>query len=310
MPGEVTVHVSVLLEEVIKALKLDRGGVFLDCTVGGAGHMEAMLKASESVQVVGIDRDQKALSRAASRLKPFEGRFSLHHHSFSELETISKHGPFSGILADLGLSSDQIEDGRGISFREDSRLDMRMNPEDELTAETVVNNYTAGELTRVLAEGGVRKNLKRYVSAILSRRPFHTSDSLADAIVNATPMKDRFGKHPATVVFQAIRIEVNAEFEQIENLLNFVPTAIASGGIFACISFHSLEDKLVARRMRKWRGEGLPANVPGVFQHESQSLGRLLTPKAIVPTAKEQEANPRSRSARLRVFQFSANEVR
>lgn len=308
MSGEVTVHVSVLLQEVLDALRLERGGVFLDCTVGGAGHMEAILKASDQVRVVGIDRDKKALDRAAVRLKPYEGRFSLHHLSFSELETISELGPFDGIVADLGLSSDQIEDGRGISFREDAPLDMRMNLDDALTAHEVVNEYSAKELTRVLATGGVRKHLKRYVSTILSQRPFNSSDALADAIVQATPMKDRVGKHPATVVFQAIRIEVNAEFRQIEGLLNVAPKMIAPNGVFACISFHSLEDQIVARRMRKWRGEGAPANWAGAISQEQVSLGRMLTPKAITPSAEEEARNPRARSARLRVFEFTGGE--
>lgn len=305
MGKDVTVHVPVLLAEVLEALNLKAHGTYLDCTVGGAGHMEAMLKSTNDITVIGLDRDQKALERAASRLQPYSAQISLHHMAFGDAKNILDRGPFDGVLADLGTSSDQLAEERGLSFRSDASLDMRMNADDELTAEAVVNTYSPGELSRVLRVGGVRKNLKRFVSAILANRPFSSAKSLGDCIAQATPMRDKKDTHPATVVFQAIRIEVNKEFEQIDSLLNSIPSLIAPKGRFVCISFHSLEDQLVAKRMRRWRGESAPANFPGMEAAGRESLGSLLTSRAVVPSSDEVEVNPRARSARMRVFEFN-----
>ncbi|MCI5066298.1 16S rRNA (cytosine(1402)-N(4))-methyltransferase RsmH, partial [bacterium] len=265
---------------------------------------EAMLKAAEEARVVGIDRDKRAICRAQEKLAPFGGRVELHHCAFSELGALGEKGPFDGILADLGLSSDQLEDGRGMSFREDCPLDMRMNEEDETTAAEIVNEASAGDLTRILGRGGVRKNLKRYVSAILHGRPFASAIQLAEVISEATPFRDRRDRHPATVVFQALRMEVNREVQEIEALLEVVPQLISSGGRFACISFHSGEDQLITKRMRRWRGSGTPAMWGGGQQEEERSLGKLLTRNAITPSSEEIHENPRARSARMRVFEF------
>ncbi|MCB0330648.1 MAG: 16S rRNA (cytosine(1402)-N(4))-methyltransferase RsmH [Bdellovibrionales bacterium] len=304
MTADATVHVPVLLSEVIRALKPETGGRFLDCTLGGAGHTEAILKSSPDTQVVAIDRDRRALERAELRLAPYKGRFELHHLAFSELPEVESKGPFKGILADLGISSDQLEEARGLSFREEHPLDMRMNEEDSMTAEDIVNSYSAGQLTGMLRRGGVTRNMKRYVEAIVKGRPFESAQELGEAISNATPIRDRKERHPATVVFQAIRIEVNSELREIEVLLDLVPRLIAPSGVFACICFHSLEDQVVTKRMRKWKGAGAPANFPGAEAHAEQSLGKLLTRDAITPSAEEVKANPRSRSALLRVFEF------
>ena len=301
---EETCHIPVLLTEVVEALQADRGGHFLDCTLGGGGHSEALLQANASVQVTALDRDERALQRTKSRLKDYADRISFHHCSFSEAG--HRFGQeFDGVLADLGISSDQLQEERGFSFHDPGALDMRMDERQSKTAATVVNTYADRDLKRVLQRGGCGKEAGVVTKAILRARPIESTHQLKEVVDSV--MRGRSTKksiQPSTVVFQAIRIEVNDELKEIETLMDNLPGLLKPGGRAAIISFHSLEDKLVTKTMRDWQGRDRPpANYPGA--HVATSAGKLLTSKAIVPGEEESQTNRRARSARLRVFQFN-----
>lgn len=297
-----SVHVSVLLEEVVDFLRAKDGGAFLDCTLGGGGHTQAMLEANKLNLVTAIDRDMHAIKRAE---KKFEGneRVRLVHASFAELTNAMQGEVFDGVLADLGMSTDQLKGERGFSFDSNSALDMRMDTSQGLTAADLVNDSEPRELFRIFKRGGVKEEAKRLVSEIINNRPIESTKALAAIARAVWPAGKKTTKDPATTVFQALRIEVNREFEQLEALLNAAPSLVKPGGRLAIISFHSLEDQAVAKVMRKWQaGDTAPAWWPK--ERGEQPLGRLLTKKAVLPSDEETERNPASRSAMLRVFEF------
>ncbi|MFM1848659.1 MAG: hypothetical protein RL417_2133 [Pseudomonadota bacterium] len=303
-----TQHVAVLKGEVVDLLEASRGGEFLDCTLGGAGHTRAILEASTDNRVSAVDRDARAIARARESLAQFGDRASLSHGAFSAVGDLFKGRRFDGILADLGLSTDQLKEGRGFAFSEDAPLDMRMNEDDPLTAYELVNAASEHDLFVLLRKGGVGPEAKAIARAVVKARPVETTKALAEIVVKAAPPgRGRGGEkrsHPATVTFQALRIAVNDEFGEIERLLAAVPTLMRSGGRTAIITFHSLEDKIVTETMRRWEGGGeFSAQWPGAFRHEP--LGRLVTRKPVVPSEEEVSRNPSSRSARLRVFRFN-----
>ncbi len=301
---DTTRHVPVLEREVLEYIQASHGGTFLDCTLGGGGHTEAMLKAHPESTVFAIDRDTRALARAKERLISYGERFQAFHGTFEDVEQVGKGVEFDGVLADLGTSVDQLFEGRGFSFRDDGPLDMRMDETQEFCASDIVNEYSESDLRSVLRDGGVGQDTQRVVKAIITARPIETTKELARIVEEALPRRAREkATHPATVVFQALRVAVNNEISQVETLLKATPRLIRSGGRLLFISFHSLEDKLVTRTMRKWEGERAPAVWPGA--HDRQSLGKLLTRKAVVPSDEEVKRNPKSRSARLRVFEFA-----
>jgi 16S rRNA (cytosine1402-N4)-methyltransferase len=325
-----TIHESVLTAEVVAFLaprKKDQKALFLDCTLGGAGHTAALLESYSELKAVALDLDTAAIDRAHSRLQAFNGRYYLVHGSFAELPALlSEHRSqivcelelasdceirFDAILADLGYSSDQLEDAsRGLSFLREGPLDMRLNPQASLTAEQVVNEYEPAALRDVFRRGGLGPGSTILARAIVRKRPFNSTLQLAALCEEIFPRyreRKKRGrqseintKHPATVPFQALRIEVNNEWHALEELLASAESLLAAGGRLAVISFQSLEDKLVTSEMRRWeRREGLrdlPIAGPA-------GRGKLLTKKAITPTLHELSVNPRSRSARLRVFE-------
>lgn len=306
----VTRHIPVLLEEVLSTFEFP--GVFLDCTLGGGGHSEALLQAHRGNRVRAFDRDTRAIDRTRDRLACYGARFTVSQASFAEITMKVAGEKFDGILADLGMSTDQLFEGRGFSFQDDSALDMRMDETQDLTAEEVLNNYSERELVVMFKQGGLEKAAKPMASAIVRDRPLSSTRQLVDL---AAAVLSRFQKrsrdresgrresHPATVVFQALRMEVNQELAQIRSLMSALPELIKPGGRAAIISFHSLEDKEVARVMRLWaQGSTLPARLQ--TGREEPPLGRLLTRKAIVPSEDEVGRNPASRSARMRVFEF------
>ena len=303
-----TSHVPVLFNEVMEALQVRDGGTFLDCTVGGGGHLKGILDAHSESSVVGLDRDQNAIDYVSKTLAEYDSRVSLINTPFSNLQSAKSGSPYNGILADFGLCSDQLVEERGFSFNQKAKLDMRMSQDQEFSAEDIVNNFEVRKLKRILLVGGVGKNSGRYAKAIFSNRPVLDTAQLAKIISEATPFRDRKESHPATVVFQAIRIAVNDELGEIESLLDQVPDLVADKGRLVCIAFHSLEDRLVAKTMRKWQGERGPANWPGGVALSRMSLGALLTKKAVTASKEEVLANPRARSAKMRVFEFSAAE--
>ncbi len=328
--GTTTVHVSVMPSEVSDLLRLKAGGQFLDCTLGGGGHTTLMLTGNSQNEVMAIDRDARALERASTSLQKWiEGkpRLELVHASFADLSSVCGERTFDGVLADLGLSSDQIDEDRGFSFNDESALDMRMDESSSRSADEVVNNYPERDLFIAFKQGGVGENAKALARAIVRNRPIVSSKALADLMLSATPKRMiKPGFHPATVPFQAIRMEVNQELQQISQLLDCVPNLMKSKGRFAAITFHSGEDKLVAQRMRRWEsGEALPAmwresrvreprkptadaetqaNSRSDLVQQGRPVGTIITRKPVVPSEEEVARNSRARSARLRVFEF------
>lgn len=298
-----TVHIPVLLEEVLEQLNVKAGGRFLDCTFGGGGHAQAILKANDLNTVVAIDRNPMTLSIAEVLKEKFNERFEFINMPFSNVLEINKYGPFDGILADLGFSSDQLSANLGFSFS-DTELDMRMDHDTDVTAKDIVNTKSEGELKNIFKRGGVSKAYSIVSKAIIENRPINSAKELADCINDNYPKKFvKPGRHPATVFFQALRIEVNEEISELKSFLNGALTLLNQRGRLAVISFHSLEDKIVTKCMRKWGSSGdMPALHPGATKEQDKQIGKLLTRKAITPTDKEISDNPRSRSAMLRVF--------
>lgn len=295
-------HVSVMLEEVMEYLKVAEGGEFLDCTLGGAGHTEAIARAKPGNRVVAIDRDVRAIERAKPKLADLN--VEIRHGDWRSLESAVNGGKFQGILADLGLSSDQLHEKRGFSFRDEDSLDMRMDQSAGVSASQIVNEKSLGELTSLLRRGGVSKDPKRIANAIVKARPINSTKQLAEIIAGAIPVREqKKGIHPATVALQAIRIAVNQEIENIEALLKAAPKLAKKQARFVAISFHSLEDQLIAKQMRDWdQGCTCPRTRP--CECGKKKLGFLLTKKALTPSAEEIARNPAARSALMRVFEF------
>lgn len=302
---ESSLHIPVMMGEVLNGLRAAEGGSFIDCTLGGGGHSSAILEANQVNRVFAFDRDGRAVARAGALVERYVPRLTVRKASFSELRMQEIPGPCRGVLADLGISTDQLREQRGFSFNDRGSLDMRMDEEQPVIAADVVNTFGEPELQRLLTAGGVSpRDARQVVRAIVTQRPFADSAALSAAI-NQLHLGER-NKNPSTVVFQALRIFVNSEFAEIEALLRFVPTVAGNGTRCVVISFHSLEDKIVARAMREWEaGDDRPALWRGKGPDDGRRrLGRLLTRKALQPTSQECEENPSARSARLRIFEF------
>lgn len=302
-----SVHKSVMTKEVIEMLSAAQGGLFLDCTLGGAGHTKAILDANSSNKVWAIDRDEQAVNRAKHKLADYEDRLSIWHSDFAALRSIVSDQSFDGILADLGISSDQLEPGRGFSFKDSESFDMRMDTSEGQSAAELINRIDERRLFKVLKKGGVGAEASLYTKLIVKHRPFKSAKDLADTLNKFARGKGGAkSKNPVTTLFQAIRIEVNQEFEQIESLLELIPSiASRDGGRVVIICFHSLEDKVVTSTLRGWaQGDNNQKQFLQNFAPR-QSLGRLLTKKATLPSESEVLSNPRARSARLRAFEFN-----
>lgn len=278
-------HISVLGREVIEGLAVRPGGHYLDVTVGGGGHSRLILEAAADVRVTAVDQDKDALAAAQKNLAEYSDRIQFIYSNFADYEF--PPNTFDGILADLGVSSyhlDQAE--RGFSFRQAANLDMRMDRGRSLTAADVINNWDEAELADIFFKYGEERLSRRIARRIVERRPLHTTTELADAIASSVPPKYRYGRiHPATRVFQALRIVVNDELKSLETFLDKAPNALVPGGRIAIISFHSLEDRPVKHGLR---------NSP---------LLKVLTKKPIIAQEEEISKNPRSRSAKLRIAQ-------
>ena len=303
-------HVPVLLAESLDLLAPGRGGVYVDATVGLGGHAAALLERFPAARLVGIDQDPAALERAAERLAGFGDRARLVAGNFSRVEELLAGigigiGQVAGVLADLGVSSLQLETaGRGFSFRRDGPLDMRMGP-GELSAADVVNGYSEGNLENILRDYGEERQARRIARAIVaarSREPLRTTaelKTLIDRVKGHPAPGAREGRvDPATRVFQALRIEVNRELEGLERFLDQAIRLLEDSGRLVVISYHSLEDRIVKNTLRDLaRGQVDP--VTGRPHAESQLI-EVLTRKPVRPTDEEVAANPRARSARLR----------
>lgn len=279
-------HIPVLLEPAVDLLLGNGGTIYVDCTLGLGGHARRILEKNPKAFLVGIDRDPYALELAKDNLKDFEGRFSLYHANFSELDEVLKREGLEkvdGFLFDLGVSSLQLKSPRGFSFQRDEPLDMRMNPEDRISAYHVVNKYSERELERIFREYGEEPYSKRVARAIVlarAKKPIETTGELVKIITAVLPYK-RGKIHPATRIFQAIRIEVNQELKSLEIALYKTLDFLRPGGRLVVISFHSLEDRIVKNFIK--------------------SHLKPLTKKPITPTIEEIRENPSSRSAKLRV---------
>jgi 16S rRNA (cytosine1402-N4)-methyltransferase len=299
-------HIPVLVEEAIGFLEPGRGGLFVDCTLGLGGHASALLEAHPGIRLIGIDRDPEALELAGRCLLPFGERASLVPGDFAELTTLLQGlhiEAVDGILADLGVSSLQLDKGsRGFSFRREGPLDMRMGP-GELTAAEVVNHYAEAQLEKIFRDYGEERQARRIARAVAARRsekPIETTRELRDIVAGAI----RRGRgrpariDPATRVFQAIRIEVNRELVGLDTFLDQAVRMLNRDGRLVVISYHSLEDRIVKNRLRDLaRGE--IDQITGRPRSETQVI-EVLTKRPVRPGAEEVAFNPRARSGRLR----------
>ena len=305
-------HIPVLAKEVLEIAPLQIEHI-LDCTLGGGGHSRLLLERFPKAHLYAIDRDRMALAAAKKNLSAFSQRCHFQHSSFAELAgwLIAWEKQFDFVFADIGMSSEQLaRPERGFSFLRDGPLDMRMDPENQTqTAKHCLQNLAQHELTKIFQEYGEEKFAYKIAKAIVAARektPFQTTTQLADFVTSQIPK--RFHKphfHPATRIFQALRIAVNAELEELEALLQTIPPYMAAQGRFAVISFHSLEDRRVKQTFRLWEDPCLQCSkeLPYCICGKS-SLGKGMKRKPLIAQQQEIAQNPRSRSAKLRAFEF------
>ena len=305
-------HKSVLLEEVIANLAVKENGIYVDGTLGGAGHGSAVCsELGKHGRFIGIDQDEDAIAVSRERLAEYGEKVSIVRSNYMRTaEVVHSLGieKVDGITLDLGVSSFQLDTGeRGFSYRMDAPLDMRMDNRAELTAADVVNEYTEQELFHIIRDYGEDKFAKNIAKNIVIERkkePIRTTGRLAEIVGYSIPMKvKKRGGHPAKRTFQAIRIEVNHELEVLENSISEMIDLLNTGGRLCIITFHSLEDRIVKQAFRQAQ---FPCTCPPDFPVcvcGKKSLGKQITRKPILPSEKEIEENPRSKSAKLRVFE-------
>lgn len=309
-------HKSVLLQETIENLKVKPDGVYVDGTLGGAGHaLEVCKKLSATGRFIGIDQDAAAIETAAERLKNYESQTIIIRSNYcSMIREVQNLGirEVDGIVLDLGVSSYQLDTAeRGFTYRADAPLDMRMDQRQEKTARDIVNTYSESEIYRIIRDYGedrFARNIARHIVKARENAPINTTGELAEIIKQAIPMKARaVGGHPAKRTFQAIRIELNQELEVLKQSLDDMINLLGDGGRICIITFHSLEDRIVKNI---FRNSEHPCTCPPDFPVcvcGKKSKGRVITRKPILPTEQEIAENPRSKSAKLRVFERIKN---
>lgn len=305
-------HTSVLLKETVDSLEVKPSGIYVDGTTGGGGHsFEICRRLGPEGRLICIDQDVDALAAAKERLKPFEEKVILIKSNYAQMkEVLGQYGidKVDGIVLDLGVSSyqlDQVE--RGFSYREDAPLDMRMDRDQSLSAREIVNEYPESELYRIIREYGEErfaKSIARNICKSRQDKPVETTFELVNLIRSSMPAKARNGKgHPAKRTFQAIRIECNQELEVLRQVLEEMVELLRDGGRISIITFHSLEDRMVKVSFRENENPcTCPPNFP-VCVCGNKPKGKVITRKPILPSEEECEQNPRSKSAKLRVFQ-------
>ena len=299
-------HVPVLLSEAIDGLALAPGSDCIDGTLGGAGHAAALLSATApNGRLLGLDADPEALRRAQARLAEFGERALMVQANFRDIATVAVlHGfaEVGAVLLDLGISWNQLSSAeRGFSFQTTGPLDMRMDPRSALTAGEIVNEWTADELANLLYRYGEESQSRRLARAIVAARPLSTTAELAGVVSRSMGRRTHYRIHPATKVFQALRIAVNDELGALEAALSQVPGLLKPGGRLAVITFHSLEDRIVKQFVQREVRDCLcPPDFP-VCRCEHTATLRAITGRPICPSAAEIKANPRSRSAKLRI---------
>lgn len=310
-------HVSAMLSEAVTYLNCFPGGVFVDGTLGGAGHAKAICRAiAPNGLLIGIDQDSDAIANAEHQLKPYANALHLFHGNFIRLPEYLAQlniSTVNGIILDLGLSQNQLElSGRGFSFQKDEPLDMRMDVRIETCARDLINGLPEEQLIRIFREYGEErwaKRIARSVVAVRRKKPIQTSRQLADLVSAAVP-RGTAGKqkiHPATRVFMALRIAVNGELDRLEKFLGFALDYLESRGRLVVLSFHSLEDRIVKQYFKQAaKGCSCPPDLPQCVCG-GRSRVRILTKKVLRPTDEEVEANPMARSTRLRAVEKLAN---
>ena len=295
-------HIPVLYKETLDAFKNIENGYIIDCTTGFAGHSNGLLSSNENVKLICNDQDDEALAFSKNRLEEFSSRVTFNKGNFEHVIDTFKDYDIRGVLADIGVSSLQLDKlERGFGFESDT-LDMRMNQNQALDAATVVNTYSQDELERVFKECGEVREYKKVASLIVNSRPFTSAKEISDLLAK----KMSKGKiHPATLPFQGIRIEVNDELGVLERLFDSLENAKLKNCIVAIISFHSLEDRIVKNYFKKWTKSCIcPSEVFRCECGNNHALGKIITKKPIIPTNEEIKQNPRSRSSKLRIFKF------
>ena len=304
-------HISVLLNECIDNLNITPDGIYVDGTMGGGGHSLEIAKRLTTGRLICIDQDPNAHEAAGKRLAEYKDRITFVRDNFGNIANILDSlgiEKIDGMLLDIGVSSHQLDEAeRGFSYQQDAPLDMRMNPDRPFSAYDVVNGYDEDELDRVIFTYGEERWARRIAQFIVKERenkPIETTGELVDIIKKAVPKGARKdGPHPAKRTFQAIRIEVNGELEVLQRAIDDVAARLAVGGRLCIITFHSLEDRIVKEAFRKQENPCIcPPQFP-VCVCGKKPLGRVITRKPILPSKKELEENPRSRSAKLRVLE-------
>lgn len=300
-----------MLEEAIESLQCRPGGIYVDGTVGLGGHSLAILrKIQPQGLLIGIDRDRESLEKANERLKPFADSLRLVHDNYKNLPLILNNmdvGPVDGILVDLGVSSYQLlSPERGFSIHSDVYLDMRMDRSQRWTAADIVNNTAEGDLADLIYRYGEEKLSRRIAAAIVrerSKAPITRCSQLSEIISRTIRGRGHQTIHPATRTFQALRIAVNEELEGLENFLVEATGFLKTGGRIAVIAFHSLEDRIVKRTLRKMAGQCICEAPPELCKCPRKAEGRLIHGRPITPKREELAVNPRARSARLRALE-------
>lgn len=302
MKHEDTPHIPVLFDEVCNTFKECKDGYIIDCTLGYGGHSQGILESNPNINLICNDQDDEALAFSKKRLEKYQDRVIFNKGNFKDVIQTFKDKKIVGILADIGVSSLQLDnDDRGFGFNSEI-LDMRMDQNQSLSAKDVVNNYPQNKLETILKEYGEVKEYKKVASLIVQNRPFTSSKELAE-MLSKNMYKSKL--HPATLPFQAIRIEVNDELSVLKELFEHIQTAGFKDTIVAIISFHSLEDRIVKNYFKKWGTKCIcPPHVMRCECGNNNSLGKVITKKPIIPTNNEIKKNPRSRSSKMRIFKF------
>ncbi len=302
-------HVPVLYREVLDVFKAIESGIIIDCTMGYGGHSSMILEANPNIKLIAIDQDQTAIDFSTKRLEKFKERVEIRKGRFSSVikEILQEYdiSQIKGILADIGVSSLQLDHKeRGFSF-ESENLDMRMDKEAPLSAFNVVNEYSQEKLEELLLEYGELRNYKKIASFIVNNRAFSSAKELSEATKHLMPKGKKI--HPATLLMQAIRIEVNDELGELKSLLQTLKESRFKDTKIAIISFHSLEDRIVKQCFSKWSKSCIcPSEAMQCSCGNNHSLGKVLTKKPIMAKEDELKENPRSRSAKMRIFYMSA----
>ena len=305
-------HKSILLNECMEGLSIKADGIYVDGTLGGGGHsFHIAQRLSDKGRLIGIDQDEDAIEAATKRLAQFKQRVTIvrdNYEHFQEILSTLSIPAVDGILLDLGVSSYQFDEAdRGFSYRFDAPLDMRMDKRQDFTAKDLINSYSEAELYHIIRDYGedkFAKNIAKHIVLERAKKPIETTFELSEVISHAIPMKMRVqGGHPAKKTFQAIRIALNRELEVLEESLDGMIKALKTGGRLCIITFHSLEDRIVKRAFRTAEDPCIcPKDFP-ICICGRKSLGKVISKKAILPSDLEREENPRSKSAKLRIFE-------